>query len=121
MSRPLSPINFASPSWERPEARTAPAEKAGSSRQARPFLAALLLTASVALLVGGCVVAGWLGEVWGAAAALLGFAGYLILFARGLDQLPVDWSCWRERQRTERREETEKRDDRTEENNGGKT
>jgi len=35
--------------------------------------------------------------------------------------LPVDWSCWRERQRTERREETEKRDDRTEENNGGKT
>jgi hypothetical protein len=79
------------------------------------------MAAAGALVVGGCLAAARLGGVWGMVAALLGFAGYLILFARGLDQLPVDWSCWRERQRTERREETEKRDDRTEENNGGKT
>jgi hypothetical protein len=89
-------------------------ERAGSSRRARPFLAAPLLTASVALLVGGCVVAARLGGVWGAAAALLGFAGYLVLFARGLDQLPVDWNCWRERNYTELHNKTKEREDRNE-------
>src|SRR5450759_3985882 len=100
MSHPLSPINLA-----------------------RPFLAALLMATAGALVVGGCFMAAWLGGAWGAAAALLGFAAYLILFARGLDQLPVDWNSWRVRKLREYTEETEEREDRSQgnqRNHGGK-
>jgi hypothetical protein len=76
------------------------------------------MVAAGVFVVGGCFVAAWLGGVWGTAAALLGFAGYLLLFARGLDQLPVDWSSWRERKRTERHEGTEEREDRNQGNQG---
>jgi hypothetical protein len=88
--------------------------------QTRPFLAALLMAAAGALLVGGCFVAARLGGAWGSAAALLGFAGYLLLFARGLDQLPVNWNSWRERNYKEFHEETEEQGDRNQGNQGGK-
>lgn len=79
------------------------------------------MPASVAVLVGGCFIAARLGGVWGTFAALVGFAAYLVLFARGLDHLPVDWNVWRERKLREYSEETEERDDHSEVNNGGKT
>jgi hypothetical protein len=79
------------------------------------------MAAAGALVVGGCLAAARLGGVWGMVAALLGFAGYLVLFARGLDQLPVDWNSWRARKYREYNEESDGRIDRSEENNGGKT
>src|SRR5512140_213726 len=93
----LSPVAFASPSWERSSPREVPVEKAASPRRARPLLAALLMVTAGALLVGGCVVAARIGGASGAATALLGFVSYLVVFARGLDQLPLDWHSWRER------------------------
>jgi len=70
------------------------------------------MAAAGALVVAGCVAAARIGGSWGSAAALLGFAGYLFLFARGLDRLPVDWKCWRERKYREYHEESEERDNR---------
>jgi hypothetical protein len=45
--------------------------------------------------VGGCLVAACFGGVVGFAAALLGFAGYLVAFRRGLAYLPVEWNSLR--------------------------
>jgi hypothetical protein len=77
----------------------------------------LLIIIASALVAGGCLAAARLGGPWGTAAALAGFAAYLSLFVRGLEYLPVDWKSWRERNYSE----YEERDDRSEENNGGKT
>jgi hypothetical protein len=84
-------------------------------------MAALLIVSATATFVGLCLAASRLGGAWGTAAALLGFAGYVFLFARALDQLPVDWNAWRARRFREYDEETEEPADRSEEDNGGKT
>ena len=77
------------------------------------------MAAAGALVVGGCIAAARLGGAWGSAAALLGFTGYLFLFVRGLERLPVDWTFWRERKYREYHEETEERDNQNQGNQGG--
>jgi hypothetical protein len=90
------------------------------ARRARPFLAVLLIAAAGALLVGGCVVAAWLGGILGVGAALIGFTAYLFVFGRGLDYLAVDWNSWRERKYREFYEDAGDRKERNEGNSGGK-
>jgi hypothetical protein len=118
ISHSLSPASFGLHSWNRSEERSVLEERARSTRKARPFLAALLMAAAVVLLVGGCLVAAWLGGILGIAAAMCGFAGYLSVFARSLSQLPVEWSSWRARKYDEYHEATDDGNDRIE---GGRT
>ena len=109
---------FGLSAWERSCERAVPQEKTRSLRSGRPLLAALLIAAAGALLVGGCVVAAWLGGILGFGAALIGFTAYLFVFRRGLDHLPVDWGSWRARNHNECHEATDDGNDRIE---GGRT
>ncbi len=91
----LASVNLGT--WQRPEASPVPSDRPEPSSRARPILAALLVGASSALLVGGCVVAALVGGAWGFTATMTGFAAYLVVFSRALDHLPFDWNAWRER------------------------
>ena len=119
ISRFLSPSTLGLASWGRSESRNAPQERSLSARRARPFLAALLIGAAGALLVGGCLVAAWLGGILGIGAALIGFTAYLFVFGSGLDHLPVDWNSWRERKYREFYDDAGNRKERNEGNSGG--
>ncbi len=53
-----------------------------------------LLALSFAALAGGALEATSLRGFPRMAAALAGFAGYLLLFRLALGKLPVDWNAW---------------------------
>ena len=93
----FTPVTFGTPAWERSSPRKGARREAEPSRRVRPVHAAFLMAAAGAVLVAGCCLAAWLDSLWSSAAAVLGFAFYLFLFVRGLDELPVNWESWRER------------------------
>ncbi len=64
-------------------------------RVPRPLVAAAFIVASLVLLAGGCLLAATVHRTWGLLAGLASFVGYVLVFARGLKHLNVDWTLWR--------------------------